>query len=56
MNEEMDRDCIDLINKKLSKQINAQEYYIGLMALDKKYPETGFFRSAQEFAKKWLKK
>ncbi len=32
------QDCIDLIGRKLSKKTSNEEFYIGLLELDKKYP------------------
>ena len=38
-----------------SDQLTTEEKYLGMMELDKKYPNTGFYGAAQKFADKWLK-
>ena len=43
MKQEMGLDCIELINKKLEKQISSEQYYLGLLELHQKYPMPGHF-------------
>jgi len=53
--EEIDRDSLELIKKMVSGELTAEEKYLGMMELHKKYPRAGFYVVAQRFAKKWLK-
>ncbi len=55
-NKELEKECSELIRKKIAREINGTEYYIGLIELDKKYPKIGFKRAAEEFANRWLRK
>jgi len=51
----LELDCIEIIRKKLSKEMTGEEFYLALIDLDKKYPGIGFYKNAQKFANKWLK-
>ncbi len=50
------RDCIKLIRAKLAKEISKDEYYIGIIELDKKYPGIGFYDTAQQYANRNIRK
>lgn len=54
--ENIATESIKLINKKLAREINGDEYYIGLIELDKKFPNAGFYEVAQQYAHKNIKK
>ncbi len=39
--DQMGKDCIELIKKKLERKLSKDEYYLALLELDKKYPMPG---------------
>ena len=41
MNKEIAIDCIEIITKKIGKQLTPDEYYLALLNLDKLYPMEG---------------
>lgn len=47
--EEIGSECLRLIQKKLSKQISKEEYYAGLIELDRKCPTIGFREAAENY-------
>jgi len=46
---EMGLECLNIIEKKFSKQMTKEEYYSAIYQLDKKYPGLGFKEAAQKF-------
>lgn len=58
MNQQMGIDCMALIQKKLAKQISKEEYYAGIVELDRKYPGVGFKEAAEKYIRhqEWLDK
>jgi len=54
--EQIAQDSLELIRKMVSGELTTEEKYLGMMELHKKYPQTGFYGVAQQFAKTWLKK
>ena len=48
----LQQDCLDLIKKKLAKEISSDEFYCEVMLLEKKYPGIGFKEAAEQYANK----
>jgi aspartyl/asparaginyl-tRNA synthetase len=51
---EMGIDCLDLVKRMLSGEMTAEQKYIGMRELHRKYPHSGFGIGAEQFANKWL--
>jgi hypothetical protein len=53
--KKMGLECMELIKKKIAKEMTRDEYYLALMDLHKKYPlncDHNFYDVAQMYAKK----
>ena len=51
---QMVKDCSELVEKKMKKELTPEEYYIGLMELHRKYPlkcSPNFYDAAQIYSK-----
>ncbi len=53
--EQIEKDSLKFIKKMLGKELTTDEKYLGMMELDQRYPNIGFYNAAQRFAEKWLK-
>jgi hypothetical protein len=49
-------DCIEVIKKKMAKEMSREEYYLALMELHEKYPMTGHDPALTPFQLKNYKK
>jgi len=50
----MEKECLELISKKMKKELTQEEYYLALMELHRKYPlrcSPNFYDAAQIYSK-----